>query len=69
MLFTAGRYCEWTHNTIDRSADIETFKEYLTTLRLVCDDGEPAYLNWTVAQETPNLLYYQVSVASNIHCF
>ncbi|KAJ4431984.1 hypothetical protein ANN_20593 [Periplaneta americana] len=55
----AGRYCEWAHKTIDRSAEMESFEEYLSTLRLVCDDGEPAYLNWTVAPETPDLLYYQ----------
>ncbi|XP_021913275.1 protein Skeletor, isoforms B/C [Zootermopsis nevadensis] len=55
----AGHYCEWAHKTIDRSAEMETFDEYLDTLRLECDDGEPAYLNWTVATETPDLLYYQ----------
>jgi len=57
---SAGRYCEWAHKTVDRSAEIETFEEYLSTLRLVCDEGEPAYLNWTVAPETPDLVYYQV---------
>ncbi|XP_067006992.1 protein Skeletor, isoforms B/C [Anabrus simplex] len=62
----AGRYCEWTHKTIDRSAEIETFSEYLTTLRLVCDEGEPAYLNWTVAQETPDLVYYQCYTHNNL---
>jgi hypothetical protein len=41
---------------------METFNEYFTTLRLVCDDGEPAYLNWTVAPETPDLVYYQVMI-------
>jgi hypothetical protein len=60
---SAGRYCEWAHTTVDRSAEMETFLEYLSTLRLVCDNGEPAYLNWTVAPETPDLLYYQVGVA------
>jgi len=57
---SAGRYCEWAHKTVDRSAEAETFQEYLSTLRLVCDEGEPAYLNWTVAPETPDLVYYQV---------
>lgn len=26
----------------------------------MCDEGQPAYLNWTVAPETPDLVYYQV---------
>lgn len=56
----AGRYCEWTHKSIDRSAEIETFAEYMETLRLECEVGEPAYLNWTVPLDAPDLLYYQV---------
>jgi hypothetical protein len=63
----AGRYCEWAHTTVDRSAEKETFKEYLSTLRLVCDDGEQAYLNWTVAPETPDLVYYQVMIELCAH--
>ncbi|XP_063228586.1 protein Skeletor, isoforms B/C isoform X2 [Bacillus rossius redtenbacheri] len=62
----AGRYCEWTHKTIDKSAEIETFEAYLETLRLVCDEGEPSYLNWTVAPETPDLLYYQCYTHNNL---
>lgn len=62
----AGRYCEWAHTTVDRSAEMETFLEYLSTLRLVCDNGEPAYLNWTVAPETPDLLYYQCYTHNNL---
>lgn len=55
-----GRYCEWKHKTIDRSADTETFEEYMKTLELVCEPGEAAVLNWTVAADTPDLVYYQV---------
>lgn len=58
----AGRYCEWAHKSIDRSAEIETFKEYLQTLRLECEQGEVAYLNWTVPADAPDLLFYQVSI-------
>lgn len=61
ITFPAGRYCEWTHKTIDRSAEIETFEEYMTTLQLECEDGEPGYLNWTVPMDAPDLLYYQVN--------
>lgn len=56
----AGRYCEWTHLTIDKSNEIETFEEYKKTLKLECEPGEPAVLNWTVSFDTPNLVYYQV---------
>ena len=58
---TAGRYCEWVHKTVDMSADSETFESFFETLRLDCDQGEPAKLVWTVAQDTPDLVYYQVS--------
>lgn len=64
-IFTAGRYCEWIHNTIDRSNEIETFEEYMKTLTLDCEDGEPGYLNWTVPMDAPDTLYYQV----NIHVY
>lgn len=57
---SAGRYCEWTHKTVDKSADYEEFNEYVKTLQLECESGEPAYLNWTVKMDTPDLVYYQV---------
>lgn len=58
-----GRYCEWTHRGTDMSAESETFDDYMKTLRLECDEnGEPAYLNWTVPMDAPNVLYYQVKL-------
>lgn len=56
-----GRYCEWQHVTVDKSAAIETFADYKKTLHLECEDGEPGMLNWTVPMEAPDTLYYQVS--------
>lgn len=56
----AGRYCEFAHKSIDRSAESETFEQFFDTLRLECEPGEPAYLNWTVPMDAPDLLYYQV---------
>jgi heme/copper-type cytochrome/quinol oxidase subunit 3 len=62
LLFSsaAGRYCEWQHITVDKSSDIETFEDYKKTLKLECEHGEASVLNWTVSQDTPDLVYYQV---------
>lgn len=38
----------------------------MKTLKLECEDGDPAILNWTVAQDTPNLLYYQCYTHNNL---
>lgn len=62
----AGRYCEWQHQTIDRYADFENFDDYKKTLTLSCENGEPSILNWTVAEDTPNLVYYQCYTHNNL---
>lgn len=61
----AGRYCEWQHITVDKSSDIETFEDYKKTLKLECEHGEPSVLNWTVSNDTPDLVYYQVNYWNN----
>lgn len=62
LIYAAGRYCEWKHKTVDKSADIDTFEDYVKTLHLDCEPGAAAHLNWTVPMEAPDLLYYQVRV-------
>ncbi|CAL7946334.1 unnamed protein product [Xylocopa violacea] len=62
----AGRYCEWVHKTVDMSAVMETFESFFETLKLECDKGEPAKLVWTVAEDTPDLVYYQCYTHNNL---
>ncbi|XP_050532309.1 protein Skeletor, isoforms B/C-like [Daktulosphaira vitifoliae] len=62
----AGRYCEWKFKSYDRSSEMETFNAFFDSLKLSCEDGSAAELNWTVAQETPDIVYYQSYSQSNI---
>lgn len=64
----AGRYCEWEHKGTDQSKESETFEAYKETLVKKCDPGEPALLTWTVSQDTPDTVYYQVCLIS-VHIF
>lgn len=61
-----GRYCEWVHKTVDKAITTETFEDYMMTLKLECSPGVPAILNWTVAHETPDLVYYQCYTHNNL---
>lgn len=62
----AGRYCEWVHQTVDRYADFDNLEDYKKTLTLQCDHGEPSVLNWTVAADTPDEVYYQCYTHNNL---
>lgn len=60
LRFLAGRFCEWKFKSYDRSSEMETFEAFFDSLKLSCKSGNVAMLNWTVAEETPDLVYYQV---------
>lgn len=56
-----GRLCSWVHNTSDpRTADeYMSFPKFRNSLRLQCDDGQPAILTWAPNDSTPDVVYYQ----------
>ncbi|KAL7307218.1 hypothetical protein TKK_0000941 [Trichogramma kaykai] len=62
----AGRYCEYKHRRTDQSAKSETFEEFFATLRLECEEGEPATMVWHVEEDTPDLVYYQCYTHKNL---
>ncbi|XP_044754723.1 protein Skeletor, isoforms B/C isoform X2 [Coccinella septempunctata] len=62
----AGRYCEYVHKSIDMSTESESFEDYFKTLNLECEEGEPAFFNWTVPTDAPNELYYQCYTHNNL---
>jgi len=46
----------------DKWRESETFKEYFESLEVVCERGSKdnyGLLNWTVAEETDDIVYYQ----------
>lgn len=64
----AGRLCSWIYNTSDaRQADeFISFPKFRNTLRLQCDDGQPAILSWMPNESTPDVVYYQSYTTPNL---
>ena len=57
-----GPLCELVSDGADKASESETFWDYYETLRLACVPGRAAeygWVNWTVAHDTPDLVYYQ----------
>ncbi|XP_072177827.1 protein Skeletor, isoforms B/C-like [Diadema setosum] len=55
-----GPLCQWQEPTggVD-TLTVSTFEEYLAMLNKMCEPGEPAELVWTVADDTPDVVFYQ----------
>jgi len=72
--YTVGRYCEYMNVAGDRSNEFTSFEQYMGTLTLECDDGQPGTFTWTPDENTPDTVYYQVNwnhhaiVASVVIC-
>ncbi|MPC19362.1 Protein Skeletor, isoforms D/E [Portunus trituberculatus] len=57
-----GSLCQWKHIGQDMWQQSETFDTYKDSLYKSCDSGLPGSLVWTVAEDTPDLVYYQVCI-------
>lgn len=60
---SAGRLCLWSYFSGQdprRSDQYLTFNQYRSALNYSCEKkGQPALLNWTPNQSTPDIVYYQ----------
>merc|ERR1719266_553904 len=58
-----GPVCEYQSiEGADKADQSSTFGEYLKTLKLACEENRKfsyGWVNWTVAENTPDLVYYQ----------
>ena len=63
-MFLGGRLCRWRHQNTDAWEDSLTFQEYKDSLYRNCENGYPSSLAWTVPEDAPDLLYYQVTLFS-----
>ena len=58
-----GPLCELvSKDGADKAAESATFEDYYNTLQLACEQERRnmfGWVNWTVSQDTPDLVYYQ----------
>lgn len=54
-----GRLCEWVEDPNHPADSFTSFGAYQRTLKLHCEEGEPALLQWTPDNDTPDVVYYQ----------
>jgi len=55
----SGRLCEWAEDPSRPADAFSSFGAYQRTLKLHCEEGQPAILKWTPDQDTPDVVYYQ----------
>lgn len=58
---SVGGLCLWNPIGQDAWQQSETFEIYRDSVYKECDGGLPGSLVWTVAEDTPDLVYYQAS--------
>ncbi len=66
ILAIVGRFCELGETTAARATretcgSLDDYLRDLATSEPICDSGEPGVLRWTPDENTPDLVYYQVS--------
>ena len=59
---TQGRLCEWVEDPAHPADSFSSFGAFQRTLKLHCEEGQPALLQWTVENDTPDTVYYQVYI-------
>lgn len=57
-----GRLCEWVEDPAHPADAFSSFGAYQRTLKLHCEEGQPAIVQWTPDQSTPDTVYYQVRI-------
>ena len=66
MLAAVGHYCEFEESAAARTSretcgSLSDYLGELSTAGPMCESGEPGILTWTPDEDTPNVVYYQVS--------
>ena len=61
----SGRLCEWVEDPAHPSDAFSSFGAYQRTLKLHCEEGQPAILQWTPDSSTPDTVFYQVRPFKN----
>lgn len=62
-----GRLCEWVEDPSQPADKFTSFGAYQRTLKLHCEEGEPAIMQFKPDVNTPDTIYYQVCLIVLYH--